>query len=475
MTLAQFGGLFVVYVLSLSFILVLTYLEFRRVRFNFNVFFSLLYLLTFYFGFPLTCILVFQFGVQVVPVDSLLNAMLASGCFYAIYYVAYKTRLSAKTRRGNGTESEMSSVSSSRRPLFNMNRVETNLTWLLLAGIAITTVGAFFLQNGFLLFKLQSYSQIFSSQVSGVALKRFFYFFIPAMLVVFFLKPTKIRWLCFLAGTVGFGILTYVIVGGTRANIIIAFALFLFIGIVRGWITLWMLFTAGIMGIVGMFWLALKRYSLDVSGAEAFYTFLYLTRDTFSPWENLALLLDNYGKIDFQGLAPIIRDFYVFIPSWVWPDRPNLVWNTANYFTWDVLNNHSGLAISPTLIGSLVVMGGVLFIPLGAMAVGLIIKWFDWIYDAGKQESNRYKAAILQAFCFGAIFNMIVLAREGVDSFVSRVVFFCLVFGLCLVAAKLLYWLFDSVGLIRKFTASNLALSQKTSVALDVRKKNGAE
>ncbi|KLU17412.1 MULTISPECIES: ECA oligosaccharide polymerase [Xenorhabdus] len=475
MTLTQFGGLFVVYVISVAFILTLTYQEFRRIRFNFNVFFSLLYLLTFYFGFPLTSLLVFQFDVKVVPVDSLLHAMLASGCFYAIYYVAYKTRLTYKIRPDDNIRPENLTVTVPRKPLFTMNRVETNLTWLLLAGIAIVTVGSFFMQNGFLLFKLQSYSQIFSSQVSGVALKRFFYFFIPAMLVVFFLKPTKVRWLCFLVGTVGFGILTYVIVGGTRANIIIAFALFLFIGIVRGWITLWVLFTAGAMGIVGMFWLALKRYSLDVSGAEAFYTFLYLTRDTFSPWENLALLLDNYSKIEFQGLAPIIRDFYVFIPGWVWPDRPNLVWNTANYFTWDVLDNHSGLAISPTLIGSLVVMGGVFFIPLGAIAVGFIIKWFDWIYEAGKQESNRYKAAILQAFCFGAIFNMIVLAREGVDSFVSRVVFFCIVFGLCLVAAKLLYWLFESAGLIRKFVVSNLATLRKTSVILDVRKKNGVE
>lgn len=79
----------------------------------------------------------------------------------------------------------------------------------------------------------------------------------------------------------------------------------------------------------------------------------------------------------------------------------------------EVLNNHSGLAISPTLIGSLVVMGGVWFVPLGAVAVGLIIKWFDWLYELGNRESNRYKAAILHSFCFGAIFNMIVLAREG--------------------------------------------------------------
>ncbi|CRL64342.1 ECA oligosaccharide polymerase [Proteus penneri] len=443
MTLAELGGLTLVYFISLSFILLLTYQEFRRVRFNFNVFFSMLYLLTFYFGFPLTCMLVFQFDVAVVPVDSLLYALLASTSFYAIYYVTYKVRL-------------RKSVDGPSRSLFTMNRVETNLTWILLALIAFVTVGIFFLQNGFLLFKLKTYSQIFSSQVSGVALKRFFYFFIPAMLVVYFLKPTQQRWIFFLCATVGFGILTYIIVGGTRANIIIAFALFLFIGIVRGWITLWMLVAAGVMSIVGMFWLALKRYGLDVSGAEAFYTFLYLTRDTFSPWENLALLLNNYDKIEFQGLAPIIRDFYVFIPSWVWPERPDVVLNSANYFTWEVLNYHAGLAISPTLIGSLVVMGGIAFIPLGAIVVGLIIKWFDWLYQQGLNESNRYKSAILQAFCFGAIFNMIVLAREGVDSFVSRVVFFCLIFGLCLVAAKLLYWLFESAGLVRNYVTRQI-------------------
>lgn len=443
MTLAELGGLTLVYFISLSFILLLTYQEFRRVRFNFNVFFSMLYLLTFYFGFPLTCMLVFQFDVAVVPVDSLLYALLASTSFYAIYYVTYKVRLRKP-------------VSGPSRSLFTMNRVETNLTWILLALIAFVTVGIFFLQNGFLLFKLKTYSQIFSSQVSGVALKRFFYFFIPAMLVVYFLKPTQQRWIFFLCATVGFGILTYIIVGGTRANIIIAFALFLFIGIVRGWITLWMLVAAGVMSIVGMFWLALKRYGLDVSGSEAFYTFLYLTRDTFSPWENLALLLDNYDKIEFQGLAPIIRDFYVFIPSWVWPERPDVVLNSANYFTWEVLNYHAGLAISPTLIGSLVVMGGVVFIPLGAIVVGLIIKWFDWLYQQGLNETNRYKSAILQAFCFGAIFNMIVLAREGVDSFVSRVVFFCLIFGLCLVVAKLLYWLFESAGLVRNYVTRQI-------------------
>lgn len=445
----EFCGLFVIWLLATLFIGTLTWFEFRRVRFNFNVFFSLLFLLTFFFGFPLTSVLVFRFNVGVAPPDILMQTLLAATGFYGIYYVTYKTRLRA------------SSSLTPRRPLFTINRVEAHLTWVILMVIALVSVGIFFMHNGFLLFRLHSYSQIFSSEVSGVALKRFFYFFIPAMLVVYFLRQSAQTWLFFLVSTVAFGLLTYMIVGGTRANIIIAFAIFLFIGIIRGWISLWMLAAAGVLGIVGMFWLALKRYGLDVRGDEAFYTFLYLTRDTFSPWENLALLLQHYDKIEFQGLAPIVRDFYVFIPTWLWPSRPGVVLNTANYFTWEVLNNHSGLAISPTLIGSLVVMGGAWFIPLGAVAVGLIIKWFDWVYTLGNRETNRYKAAILHSFCFGAIFNMIVLAREGLDAFASRVVFFLAVFAFCLLAAKLLYWLFDSAGLIqRRGTRAVKPLSQ---------------
>ncbi|MBN0495553.1 WzyE family oligosaccharide polymerase, partial [Pseudomonas aeruginosa] len=92
------------------------------------------------------------------------------------YYVTYKTRLRSASREV------------AHRPLFTMNRVETHLAWGILMGLALLCVGIFFAHNGFLLFKLNSYSQIFSAEVSGVALKRFFYFFIPAMLVVYFLR-----------------------------------------------------------------------------------------------------------------------------------------------------------------------------------------------------------------------------------------------------------------------------------------------
>ncbi|MGS8838044.1 WzyE family oligosaccharide polymerase, partial [Salmonella enterica subsp. enterica serovar Infantis] len=78
MRLRHFRGLLVGWLLSTLFSATLTWFEVRRVRFNFNGFFSLLFLLTFFFGFPLTRVLVFRFDVGVAPPELLLQALLSA-------------------------------------------------------------------------------------------------------------------------------------------------------------------------------------------------------------------------------------------------------------------------------------------------------------------------------------------------------------------------------------------------------------
>jgi WzyE protein len=99
------------------------------------------------------------------------------------------------------------------------------------------------------------------------------------------------RWQVFLATTAGFGALTYVAVGGTRAYLVLAFVLFVFIGLADGYIKARLLAPLAALSALVMFGLALGRYRLDGSGAQQVYNFLFLTRDTLSPWENLALIL----------------------------------------------------------------------------------------------------------------------------------------------------------------------------------------
>ncbi|TNG91876.1 O-antigen assembly polymerase [Pasteurellaceae bacterium USgator11] len=440
LTLAQLSILVLLYTFSVILIGYLAYQSFKKVRFSFHLLFTLVYLLTFYLGFPFSMVLAFGFNVPLLPFEILFITQFSALIFYLLYYVAYQVRL---------LPGKIQPVTVTAATARQYSASEAIITGVILLLVALVTIGLFFSFNGFLLFKLDSYSQIFSQSVSGTALKRFFYFFLPALLIFYFLKQSKLNWLLFLLFGVSFGVLTYLLVGGTRANIALAVAIFFFIGISKNYISIMTLAIAGGVAIVAMFGLALARYGLDVSGSEAFYTFLYLTRDTFSPWENLALLFSYYQKIEFQGLAPIIRDFYVFIPKGLWENRPDLVVNSANYFTWEVLNYYAGLAISPTLLGSFLIMGGVPLMVLGALLCGWLLKAMDYFYQYGRTALRRSNGALIQAYCFANIFNIIVLVREGIDAFVSRFVFFALIFIIAVLLAKVIVLLFRQTGSVQ--------------------------
>ncbi|VEI47938.1 common antigen polymerase [Actinobacillus equuli] len=393
--------------------------------------------MTFYLGFPLSLTLFLGFNVELQSADSLLLTLFSALSGYLIYYAIYHSSLLSRV------DTRQQVVEFPQK----FAKFEAKVTAYLLAGVAIASLVAFIAINGLLLFKLTQYNQIFSAAVSGVALKRFFYFFIPALLIMFSYLTIK---------SVGYfsdlwrGIWsTHLFSSGrNQSQYGIGICIVLFIGLYKRYLSFKWLVIAGVAMIGAMFVLALVRYGLNVSGEEALFTFLYLTRDTFSPWENVALILDQ--PMEHQGLMPIVRDFYVYIPKWLWLDRPDYVLNTANYFTWEILGNFSGLAISPTLLGSFYIMGGFPMIALGMAFIGLLIKAFDRLLDYGRTHSQASRAALIQAYCFANLFNIIVLVREGSDAFFSRLSFFSVIFALCWLIAYLVSTLANNITRIKE-------------------------
>lgn len=409
------AGLILFYVIAISVLVWIIQRDYRQQGFSFHLLFSGIYLITFFGGFPFSMTMAELFEYRLPAVSMLWNVLAIALGGYLIYYVSYLYI---------GRNKQIPRYAVEVKSLANLT------AWILMT-IAILSLLVFMLLNqGLLLFKLEKYSHIFSAQVSGVALKRFFYFFLPALLIWFFLKPTKESWWLFLVAGMTFGVLSYLAVGGTRANLALAFVMFMLLGYLRRFLSFKWLVRAGLLTVIAMFLLALWRYRLNVQGSEAFYTFLYLTRDTFSPWENVAKIMD--AEIEFQGLMPIVRDFYVYIPQSLWEERPDIVWNTANYFTKSVLGNFSGLAMSPTLLGSFYIMGGMPMIAIGMAVVGGLIRIFDNFFSYGKNS------AVIQSYCLANLFNLIVLIREGIDAFISRFCFFSVIFVFAYIVAYLI-------------------------------------
>lgn len=409
------AGLILFYVIAISVLVWIIQRDYRQQGFSFHLLFSGIYLITFFGGFPFSMTMAELFEYRLPAISMLWNILAIALGGYLIYYVSYLYI---------GRNKQIPRYAVEVKSLANLT------AWILMT-IAILSLLVFMLLNqGLLLFKLEKYSHIFSAQVSGVALKRFFYFFLPALLIWFFLKPTKESWWLFLVAGMTFGVLSYLAVGGTRANLALAFVMFMLLGYLRRFLSFKWLVRAGLLTVIAMFLLALWRYRLNVQGSEAFYTFLYLTRDTFSPWENVAKIMD--AEIEFQGLMPIVRDFYVYIPQSLWEARPDIVWNTANYFTKSVLGNFSGLAMSPTLLGSFYIMGGIPMIAIGMAVVGGLIRIFDNFFAYGKNS------AVIQSYCLANLFNLIVLIREGIDAFISRFCFFSVIFVFAYIVAYLI-------------------------------------
>ncbi|EQA05876.1 ECA oligosaccharide polymerase [Glaesserella parasuis] len=409
------AGLILFYVIAISVLVWIIQRDYRQQGFSFHLLFSGIYLITFFGGFPFSMTMAELFEYRLPAVSMLWNVLAIALGSYLIYYVSYLYI---------GRNKQIPRYAVEVKSLANLT------AWILMMIAILSLLGFMLLNQGLLLFKLEKYSHIFSAQVSGVALKRFFYFFLPALLIWFFLKPTKESWWLFLVAGMTFGVLSYLAVGGTRANLALAFVMFMLLGYLRRFLSFKWLVRAGLLTVIAMFLLALWRYRLNVQGSEAFYTFLYLTRDTFSPWENVAKIMD--AEIEFQGLMPIVRDFYVYIPQSLWEERPDIVWNTANYFTKSVLGNFSGLAMSPTLLGSFYIMGGIPMIAIGMAVVGGLIRIFDNFFAYGKNS------AVIQSYCLTNLFNLIVLIREGIDAFISRFCFFSVIFVFAYIVAYLI-------------------------------------
>lgn len=409
------AGLILFYVIAISVLVWIIQRDYRQQGFSFHLLFSGIYLITFFGGFPFSMTMAELFEYRLPVVSMLWNVLAIALGGYLIYYVSYLYI---------GRNKQVPRYAVEVKSLANLT------AWILMMISILSLLGFMLLNQGLLLFKLEKYSHIFSAQVSGVALKRFFYFLLPALLIWFFLKPTKESWWLFLVAGMTFGVLSYLAVGGTRANLALAFVMFMLLGYLRRFLSFKWLVRAGLLTVIAMFLLALWRYRLNVQGSEAFYTFLYLTRDTFSPWENVAKIMD--AEIEFQGLMPIVRDFYVYIPQSLWEERPDIVWNTANYFTKSVLGNFSGLAMSPTLLGSFYIMGGMPMIAIGMAVVGGLIRIFDNFFAYGKNS------AVIQSYCLANLFNLIVLIREGIDAFISRFCFFSVIFVFAYIVAYLI-------------------------------------
>lgn len=299
--------------------------------------------------------------------------------------------------------------------------------WVLLC-IGAGSLVLFLSLNGFLFFTIENYDEVFSNEIKISWVRKFFYFFYPSVIIFYFLSKRSFRNLnVFLFYSMGFGILSFLAVGGSRANIAIAIMLYFIIGIYDRHIKLRYAFMALPILTVLMSLLALVRYGFYPE--SMILNIISLAKGTFSPWENIVQIVSVEPGIEYQWLWPFIRDFYQYFPKSLWLENSDTIWNTGNYLTKVIMGYSDSLVFSPTVLGSLIIIGGVYGVIIGACAIAIILWLLDVIYFNAsryiRSNGSKYSfGVLLLTYCFCMIFYVIGLTRDGVDGFFSRVTFF---------------------------------------------------
>lgn len=287
-----------------------------------------------------------------------------------------------------------------------------------------------------------SYSLRFSENLGKGYLTLFFFYYIPAILLLFMLRPSRRRWLLFTLLIVCIGLFNFVAIGGARRGLFIGIFAMLLAGHMTGILrlTLTKVVVGGIAMIAGLTMLALVRYGVNVSDFSSVerHHLAHLIIDSIAPIDSLVKAMLYIQETDaVQGIDLFLNQFVAVIPRTVWLDKPELILNSGNFFTQEVLRYPvEGLTISPTLLGALILAGGWGGVVAGMIATGFLLNWLNL-----QLINSNYVARV---FLVSNAVSFFGLAREGLEVLIYKLLLDYILFVMFLLVGLVLAKVFQN-------------------------------
>ena len=189
----------------------------------------------------------------------------------------------------------------------------------------------------------------------------FLYLYLPATLILIMIEDKlNIRKMLkfFLIGLI-FGYIVFQFTGGSRNVFLGGVCSIVLLFYYKKAVTLSqiILFFATLVFFAAFF--AIARYSSYLQGEDlVYYSFLF-TIDSFSPIDTLSRIIKYYSYNHNEiGFELFFTQFEMFIPRFVWADKPVLMYTNAMHITQYILGESGRVIYSPSLVGTSIAMMG---------------------------------------------------------------------------------------------------------------------
>ena len=294
--------------------------------------------------------------------------------------------------------------------------------------------------QGFVLLKSTGYLDRYEANRGLGLITLLIKMYIPAIILFYLLNPSKGRFLFSLLLAIGFGLLSYLAIGGYRQILIMGVASLILHRVLHNGSSFIKITLYSIIGILSLYYLAIFRYNLNVDD-NVLGLLIGFTQDSLSPFNSFTKIFEYINTTsDYQNLKLFFGHFQIMIPRILWEGKPELILNSGNFYTQHVINYESALTISPTLAGELYLMRGFwsLFIGFGLIAAMNVFLERIVIYY---KESN-IQSIVQNTFFLVVIFNAFWLVREGLEVYIYRMFRMYVLFWVFIVFTYIVYFMF---------------------------------
>ncbi|MDW2175303.1 O-antigen polymerase [Vibrio sp. 1637] len=237
-----------------------------------------------------------------------------------------------------------------------------------------------------------------------------------------------------------FGSLVFLITGGSRniaAGGIVSLALYL---LYFKRISLKVFGTFSITMMIGVTLLAFFRYSNSLSSSEASYLFFLYTLDSFSPINSLYQVIHKFEySSDFVLVFfdNFFTQFYTFIPRAIWADKPILLMTNGKFITTEVLGLNGRFIVSPSVIGTAVVMLGYFYFFIGVF-VGIVLRINDLFISSS--------SPLFKVIGFILLPSVFLLSRENLEFYIYKVIMISVTIFFVYLVFRLFIWMPSKVN-----------------------------
>ncbi len=312
------------------------------------------------------------------------------------------------------------------------------LSFLLFSVASISIIIYLWKNNGFVLLKSTGYLDRYEKNIGLGLITLMITMYIPANLLIYLIKPVKSRFYISLIIAIIFGLLSFFAIGGYRQLLLMGIISLFFYNIYHSGISYTKVFTYSVLGVVILFYLAVIRYDIDLN-QNLVGLFIVFTQDSLSPFNSFTKIIEYIDSTsDFQNIKLFLGHFQIVVPRMFWENKPELILNSGNFFTQNVLNYKSALTISPTLAGEFYLMRGVLSLFFGFILIAVMNVILERVVVIYKE--NNMNGILQNTFFFASIFNSFWLVREGLEVYIYRMSRMYILFWFFIFITYLIYY-----------------------------------